>query len=1125
MFDVQCLMCAGVSGHNHELDGTRYGERCSCCPYGYHIDLDFLRYLDSLYSGESLKSLRRIRHSRSGGLTVSTSDGFFSDDELARWRLSPVHSPAPRSASSSSRVTTDEILMEIDTSMSHTLHNIDDEVDTRVIRKKKPPRPLPDGRPKENGYRSAPEEQRVQHSQDSKLYSEVTNTKVTSTQIADKFTGLMSGTESPVIGGRASEQMASTISPEILQAIREQMAVSLQRMRELEDQVRVVPLMEDQISTLRGENKRLYHLLSRLTEDERYRGMPTVNGDSGLQVEGDENVRTFRGEQGSILVELPVKVGKDELSNDSLYDRSSYSLQSTETRTQVQETKASSRREFFWGTSNGDDTAGIPPERLRLFKPSRTIGVGDGNVFEPGGVVDWPAWRKTRDVGVHCLPPSRDVSVSVSEATGDEQQDEDNGSGGAKVSLTVTVSDERRVCEPRWEVERFGTGLYQSVAIQCLIIGGFLSSDRPHMSENVDGWLVETNKLWTYSAADELLPSSSTHARLDSEPEEKQDTISTNYTSSEDVLVPDRSLSEITVERQSASLDAVLSQFYQTKPETGVDDTVREEKAVPAHANLSTFDFNAGFEKLEMTAEAQDHVVNEEIILPQSKPKASKTGSSTDTAVVDISASFKKLQEAVEVQEQDYMVKEDVIVPQSKPKASETGSGTDKVVIDVNASLKKLQEAVEIQDQDYMAKEDVIVPQSKPKASETGSGTDKAVIDINASLKKLQEAAEAQDEMVKEDVIVRQSKPKVSSSCTDSSSTFEFSASFAKLQEVHEPAAEEDVIVRQSATPKASSLLVEKLPVEDLVDMQVSSDSRITTVETKETVLVNKEVGTSMQRDGKESSDESSGIQPFPPHLSRITASSISDDDALSDQQQPQAVTVLETTTSRSVTVVEATSSSQPDVVAIEQQETSVLPDRTLTTEALSASEGEMVITRTEVVQEVTEVVTGSEVTAEVTSSTVETVSTSNVTSGSAETTELLSQDSLDTGHTTSMVITNEVGEVQQSSGEAGSVGVSESVSEVTDVSKSENIPVSSQDTVYTAQHTVVTAEVGGVQQSQGEVVPAAEVGDVTAYTATDQSQGCHVIITETRIERQLIDCSADQSQPVIIVPEDTVIQ
>ena len=1081
-----CLIVVGGSGHDAELDGTHYGERCSCCPYGYHIDLDFLRYLDTLYSGESLKSLRRIRHGRSGGLNVSTSDGFLSDDELSRWRLmslSPVHSPPPRSASSSSRVTTDEILMEIDSSINPTLRTIDNEVDTRVVRKKKPPRPLPESRPKENGYRTAVEEQRVEQLQQSRQYTEVTNTTVTSNEIADKFTGLMSGTASPVVGGRPAEQATSTISPEILQAIREQMAASLQRMRELEDQVRVMPVMEDQISTLRRENKRLYHLLSRLTEDERAGGMPAVNGDAGLQVQGDENVRTFRGEQGSILVELPVKIGKD--SNKDIYDGSSYSMHSTETRTEVRETNTSARRAFFWGTSDDADATRLSPESFRLFKPSRTIGVGDGNVFESGYSVEWPAWRKTRDVGVHCLPASRDVSVSVSESTGVEQQQQqqqDDDSGGARVSLTVTVSDERRVCEPRWEVERFGTGLYQSVAIQCLIIGGFLPSDRPHMSENVDGWLVETNKLWTYSAADEPLPLSSTHTRL--EYEEKQHATLPDYSPQKDVFNHEQSMSAAEIERQSASLDRVLDKLCQTMPQTKVL-TPLPDHSLPQDSFVQEQSLSAV--KIERQSASLDSVLDK---LYQTKPESEVHTTLPDHSLPKDSFVQEQSMSAVKIERQSASL-DSVLVKlyQSKPESEVDDSVREEKAVPARANL--------------------------------------AVFDLNASFRKLQEAAEAQDQdhVVKEEIIVAQSKPRASSSCTDkasSSSAFDFGASLAKLQEVQEQTVEEDVIVRQSAAPRASSHHVDKLSMEDVVNKQGSSDSRLM-AETKETVVMNKNVETLLQRDEKESSVDSTGVQPFPPHLSRITASSVSDDDALNDQQQQHDVTVLETAATPSVTVVEATNSSQPGTVAVEQKETSVF-----TTQTSSVPEGEVVVTKTEVTREVTEVITGSEVT----TSSVETVSTFNSTSGSAESTQVLSQDLIDASDTASTVITTEVGEVQQqqqSSGEMGSVIVSKTISELTDVkSESETLPVSSQETDHTMQHTestVVTAELGGVQQLAGEVVRAAEVGDVTTDATADQSQGCHVIITETRIERQLIGCKSDQSQPVVIVPEDTVIQ
>ena len=957
---------------------------------------------------------------------------------------SPVQSPPPRSLSSSSRVTTDDIVMEIDSSMSRTLHTIDNEVDTRVVRKKKPPRPPPDR--KENGYRSAPEERRIQQTQESKSYTEVTQTAVTSTEIADKFTGLISGTTSPVVGDRPAEHAPGSISPEVLQAIREQMAVSLQRMRELEDQVRVMPVMEDQISELRSENQRLYHLLSRLTEDERGHGVPAVNGDvGGFHVESDENVRTFRGEQGSILVELPVKVGKEEA------ERSSYSMRSTETRTEVHETNAAARRAFFWGTPDADDATRMSPETLRLFKPSRTVGVGDGNVFDASGLVDGRAWRKTRDVGVHCLPPSRDVSVSVSEATGEELQEEDI-SGDARVSLTVTVSDERWACEPRWEVERFGTGLFQDVAVECLIIGGFLPSDRPRMSENVDGWLVESNRLWSYSPNDELaLPEASTPTQLDYLLDENRIVTPVDRVPPEDSFIQEQSTSAVKLERQSASLDGVLSKFYQTQPDfvAEVEDVVREEKAVPARANPSAVDLSASFRKLQEKAEAEDQVVKEEIIVAHSKPGAE--------------SSYKHR----------------------------------------GAQLPEMREQIVEED---MVKEELIVAHSKPGAE-------------SSYKHRVAQLPEVQEQIVEEDVIVAHSKPSVASSCAS-----------AQLPEVREETAREDVIVAQSAAPRASSRHVENLGMEDLVNMQEILDSRPTQTDHRLTAQtssvleggmvvtrteVRKEmVETSLLRGEKESSDDSTGVQPFPPHLSRITASSISDDDALSDQQQQQRdVTALETST---VTVVEAVSPGtddlQPSAVAVEKA-ACASSDQTFSAQTSSVSEGGMVITKTEVTREFTKVISGSEVA----SSSVETVSTSGISGGSAEIVQALPRDLMDTGHATSTVITAELGEVQRqpSSDEVGTVSESILV-----VGKSDSKSQETLGTTQQSESSVIKAEVGGLQQLSGELV-----SPVAADTTADQSQGCHIIITETRVERQLIGCDSDQSQPVVIVPEDTVIQ
>ena len=41
-----------------------HADRCSCCPYGYHIDVDFVRYSDSLNDGDYLNSLKKIKQQK-----------------------------------------------------------------------------------------------------------------------------------------------------------------------------------------------------------------------------------------------------------------------------------------------------------------------------------------------------------------------------------------------------------------------------------------------------------------------------------------------------------------------------------------------------------------------------------------------------------------------------------------------------------------------------------------------------------------------------------------------------------------------------------------------------------------------------------------------------------------------------------------------------------------------------------------------------------------------------------------------------------------------------------------------------------------------------------------------------
>jgi len=38
--------------------------RCTCCPYGYHLDTDFMKFLDDMYGPDVLRTLKKIERKR-----------------------------------------------------------------------------------------------------------------------------------------------------------------------------------------------------------------------------------------------------------------------------------------------------------------------------------------------------------------------------------------------------------------------------------------------------------------------------------------------------------------------------------------------------------------------------------------------------------------------------------------------------------------------------------------------------------------------------------------------------------------------------------------------------------------------------------------------------------------------------------------------------------------------------------------------------------------------------------------------------------------------------------------------------------------------------------------------------
>ena len=59
----RCLETTSESGVS-DLETSMTDFRCTCCPYGYHLDTDFMKFLDDMYGPDVLRTLKKIERKR-----------------------------------------------------------------------------------------------------------------------------------------------------------------------------------------------------------------------------------------------------------------------------------------------------------------------------------------------------------------------------------------------------------------------------------------------------------------------------------------------------------------------------------------------------------------------------------------------------------------------------------------------------------------------------------------------------------------------------------------------------------------------------------------------------------------------------------------------------------------------------------------------------------------------------------------------------------------------------------------------------------------------------------------------------------------------------------------------------
>ncbi|CAL1299466.1 unnamed protein product [Larinioides sclopetarius] len=273
-------------------DDKMSSNKCSCCPYGFHIDRDFVRYCDSLYNSAQLEKLRQIkRERRKEKKTVESYLGLGTMPEVNT--DTKIHVTVPQnSVKLSHSIHSYNDVPRNSSTLPHDIHLHNDGLENAMQdfedtwqKSLKKSSSSSDIISKRNGLspiyskpsKISVDDQKIVH------FSYNQPSRSSSTSSVSSQSTAISSTSVPVTSDvsysyHSSEQMISSfdilckprvnspfqtagINKSVLSSIRERMASSLQRMKELEDQVKTIPILQVKLYALSEEKKTLLNQL------------------------------------------------------------------------------------------------------------------------------------------------------------------------------------------------------------------------------------------------------------------------------------------------------------------------------------------------------------------------------------------------------------------------------------------------------------------------------------------------------------------------------------------------------------------------------------------------------------------------------------------------------------------------------------------------------------------------------------------------------------------------------------------------------------------------------------------------------------------------------------------------
>ncbi|XP_063699459.1 KN motif and ankyrin repeat domain-containing protein 2 [Culicoides brevitarsis] len=260
---------------------------CYCCPFGFHIDLDFVKYCEELSNSavqsNGTRSIRRDRRRQRESMEVMLG---IDDTWISSNGTSLVNEIIPESDSETpiaprrqerERDWVSQI-NDIPINGFHKGTNGYDTTDKKLYPLKQTPSFLEDvcddfERTLERSKTKTTRQVQIADAVDYYSYSNsssggsVASSQVDNLRETHRLNSLNNELQLEHEIDTASEiSCGSEVSKAALHAIREQMALSLARMKDLEDQVKLIPNLQNQLVTLKKEKQQLHTELRKAEE-------------------------------------------------------------------------------------------------------------------------------------------------------------------------------------------------------------------------------------------------------------------------------------------------------------------------------------------------------------------------------------------------------------------------------------------------------------------------------------------------------------------------------------------------------------------------------------------------------------------------------------------------------------------------------------------------------------------------------------------------------------------------------------------------------------------------------------------------------------------------------------------